>query len=399
MFTAYADFVIDLIVNIATIFLLAYVLYFRRHRRADLLLAYVALNIGIFVVISLLTSVRLDVALGFGLFAILSIIRLRSSTVTQQEVAYYFVALVTGLVNGMDLPDRRLLVLINVLLLGAMAIVDSKPLRERTRRMDVHLDVVHADDAALVADLERRLGGTVLHYEVNDVDYVRQTTLVDVRFRAGTQPVLAPVDERQLEATLDVIHADDAALVADLERRLGGQVLSHHVKDIDYVRDTMEVEVTYRAWTPVAHRNPAGHAGHYAGQNGFGQNGFGQNGFGQNGFGQNGFGRTASGRTASGRTASGRTALGRTVLNGATRRRRRCGREHHRLRSARPARPAHVLTGHGEPRRAGRDRSHRNGRPDRPGRADGARRTADAGGPQVLRPRRRVPSHDRRAVR
>ena len=119
--------------------------------------------------------------------------------------------------------------------------------------MDVHLDVVHADDASLVADLERRLGGTVLHHEVNDVDYVRQTMLVDVRYRAGTRPVVAPVDERQLEVTLDVVHADDAALVADLEHRLGGQVLRHQVKDIDYVRDTMEVEVTYRVWTPVVH--------------------------------------------------------------------------------------------------------------------------------------------------
>ena len=274
MFTAYSAFAIDLAVNLAAIFLLAYVLYFRRHRRADLLLAYVALNIGIFVAISLLTTVRVDIALGFGLFAILSIIRLRSSTVTQQEVAYYFVALVMGLVNGMDIPDRRLAVLINVLLLTAMAIVDSKALRERTRRMDVHLDAVHADDASLIADLERRLGGTVLHFEVNDVDYVRQTTLVDVRYRAGTRPVVAPLDERQLDVTLDVVHADDAALVADLERRLGGQVLCHRVKDIDYVRDTMEVDVTYRVVTPIAYPGPQGPAvnGHavngYNAQNG-----------------------------------------------------------------------------------------------------------------------------------
>ena len=40
-----------------------------------------------------------------------------------------------------------------------------------------------------------------------------------------------------------MIHADDAALVADLERRLGGQVLHHRVKDIDYVRDIMVVDV------------------------------------------------------------------------------------------------------------------------------------------------------------
>jgi hypothetical protein len=45
---------------------------------------------------SLLTKVRVDIAVGFGLFAILSIIRLRSSAVTQQEVAYYFLALVLG---------------------------------------------------------------------------------------------------------------------------------------------------------------------------------------------------------------------------------------------------------------------------------------------------------------
>ena len=64
MFTAYAEIATDLAVNIAAIFLLAYVLYFRRHRRADLLLAYVALNIGIFVAISLLTTVRVDIAHG-----------------------------------------------------------------------------------------------------------------------------------------------------------------------------------------------------------------------------------------------------------------------------------------------------------------------------------------------
>src|SRR6185312_5302454 len=169
MLSVYADNAIDLGVDLLAIFLLAFVLYFRRHRRADLLLAYVALNIGIFVAMSLLGRVRVDIALGFGLFAILSIIRLRSSAVTQQEVAYYFVALVLGLVNGLDIPDRRFVVLINVLLLATMLVVDCRPLRDRARRLDVTLDAVHDDDAALVADLERRLGGRVLHHVVNEV--------------------------------------------------------------------------------------------------------------------------------------------------------------------------------------------------------------------------------------
>ena len=126
MLTMYADYAIDLGIDLVAIFLLAYALYFRRHRRADLLLAYVALNIGIFVAMSLLSKVRVDVALGFGLFAILSIIRLRSTSVTQQEVAYYFVALVMGLVNGMGLDDRVLVVMVNVVL-----IADHGPRRQQ----------------------------------------------------------------------------------------------------------------------------------------------------------------------------------------------------------------------------------------------------------------------------
>src|SRR4051812_50012388 len=83
---------------------------------------------------SVLTMVKVDIAVGFGLFAILSIIRLRSTSVTQQEVAYYFVALVMGLVNGLDIDDRRLVVAVNVLLLATMAIVDSRPPRGPARR-------------------------------------------------------------------------------------------------------------------------------------------------------------------------------------------------------------------------------------------------------------------------
>ena len=180
-----------LVVDLVAILLMTYVLYFRRHWRADLLLSYVALNIGIFVTMSLLTQVRVDLAVGFGLFAILSIVRLRSSAVTQQEVAYYFIALVLGLVNGLGVPDRGLVVALNVVLLLTMLVFDSKPLRDRSRRMDVRLDGVYTNEAALVAELERRLGGRVAYQEITEIDLIHGHMLIDVRLRPG-QGVIEP---------------------------------------------------------------------------------------------------------------------------------------------------------------------------------------------------------------
>lgn len=161
--------------------------YGMRHHRRDLVLAYAALNIGVFAVVTLLSGAESAAALGFGLFGILSIIRLRSDAITQEEVAYYFVALALGLVNGMTLADWRITLLLNAVLLGVMYVADHSLLLKRSRHQRVVLDVLHSDATALVADLERRLGGHILRHIVTDVDYVRETMTIDVRFRAGVR--------------------------------------------------------------------------------------------------------------------------------------------------------------------------------------------------------------------
>ncbi|MEV5831724.1 DUF4956 domain-containing protein [Spirillospora sp. NPDC052242] len=169
--------------NLTAITVLAHVIYFRRHHRKDLRLAYIAVNVGVFTVVSLLLAERADVAVGFGLFAVLSIIRLRSDAITQEEVGYYFVALALGLVNGIAAVIPWLAVLLDVVLLTMMYLADHPRLAPRTQRQVVTLDVVHADPAALHADLEQRLGGTVLSCTVTEVDYVRDVSIVDVRYR------------------------------------------------------------------------------------------------------------------------------------------------------------------------------------------------------------------------
>jgi hypothetical protein len=204
LLTRYGSFATNLGVDLVAILVMTYLLYFRRHWRSDLLLSYLALNMGIFVVMSVLGTVRIDIAVGFGLFAILSIVRLRSSAVTQQEVAYYFVALVLGLINGINVPDRTLLVAMNVLLLAIMLVFDSSLLRERSRRLEVNLKHVYIDEATLTAELERRLGGHVVYQEIERIDLVHDHLTVDVRLRPGplasTQRLNEPAPTNALPA-------------------------------------------------------------------------------------------------------------------------------------------------------------------------------------------------------
>jgi hypothetical protein len=177
--------------DLAAIGLLAYVVYFRRYHRRDLLLAYVALNVGVLAVTTLLSGAQAGIGLGLGLFGILSIIRLRSDQITQEEVAYYFIALALGLVNGLRPNPGWLAPAASAVLVAVMYAVDHPRLGARTHRQLVTLDAAYPDRVELHRALERLLAAEVRHTVVLEVDLVRDVTMVDVRFRTP-RPRRAP---------------------------------------------------------------------------------------------------------------------------------------------------------------------------------------------------------------
>jgi hypothetical protein len=179
--------------DLLAIGLLAYGIYFRRYHRRDLLLAYVALNIGVLAVTAMLAGSGAGMGLGLGLFGILSIIRLRSDSITQEEVAYYFIALAMGLVNGLHPGPAWLAPLLSLLLVAVMYVVDHPRLTSRSRRQKVVLDRAYPDVREVGPVLERLLRADIKHFVVLDLDLVTDTTVVDVRYRVRREAPAAVV--------------------------------------------------------------------------------------------------------------------------------------------------------------------------------------------------------------
>ncbi|MFG2140445.1 DUF4956 domain-containing protein [Streptomyces sp. NPDC048650] len=195
---SYGQLAARLAIDLTAVGTLTFAVYYPRHRRRDLVPAYLALNVALFSVVAALARVGENggMALGFGLFGVLSIIRLRSDSVQHQEVAYYFTTLVLGLLCA--LPHLPLAVVggLAALLLLVIHVADHPRLLSGTRRVVITLDVVHSSQEALRADLAGRLGEP-LKWTVQQVDCVRDLMVVDVRFRV---PELSLGTERRTPA-------------------------------------------------------------------------------------------------------------------------------------------------------------------------------------------------------
>ena len=169
--------------NLIAIALLTFGLYFRRHRRRDLVVAFLGVNVGVMAVALVLgAATSTSLGLGLGLFGVLSIIRLRSAQIDQREVAYYFSALALGLIAGIA-TDLLLASALMTMIVAAMWAGDHPALLSRSRQQVITLDRAIADEAELRSELTSLLGGPIDQVTVTQLDLVRDLTVVDVRYR------------------------------------------------------------------------------------------------------------------------------------------------------------------------------------------------------------------------
>jgi hypothetical protein len=174
-----------LALDLAAIGLLVFGLYFPRHRRRDLVVSYLVVNVGVLAVSEVLSSTAIGVGIGLGLFGVLSIIRLRSTELSQSEVAYYFAALALGLLAGMGADDWTTLALM-ALLVVVLFVGDHPRLFRRYREQTVTLDRAIANEADIRDELELMLGARVHRVRILELDLVNDTTVASVRYEAGS---------------------------------------------------------------------------------------------------------------------------------------------------------------------------------------------------------------------
>jgi len=175
------DALLRLAIDAAAIGVLGFVLYYRRHGRSDLAVLLCLFNLGVFLAVIVIVGGEFGVSAGLGLFAVLSVMRMRSETFSARELGYFFTALALAIVTGVEVADLGFSLALASAALAAVALLDHPRLMRSTRTMEVTVELVFADHDALRRHLEERLNVDVIDVRVVEVDYVREVTRVELR--------------------------------------------------------------------------------------------------------------------------------------------------------------------------------------------------------------------------
>ena len=161
------------------VLIMVFCLYYPRHGRKDMIVALFAINIGVLGVSFTLADAAVSAGLGLGLFGVLSIIRLRSNELGQQEIAYYFCSLALGLVGGVNV-DSWISPILMAAIIVAIFIGDHPQLFSASRQQIMRIDKAYTDEQQLRDDLEKMLNATTKAPAMKRLVYAHAALVLEV---------------------------------------------------------------------------------------------------------------------------------------------------------------------------------------------------------------------------
>ena len=190
-------FVICLVVN----WFIVQFLYFKKSHRRDFYFTFIIISVAIFFLVYLMMGMdrgKATMGVGLGLFGIFSIMRYRTETMPVREMTYLFVVVCLSVVHamadsiGVDADGKIIgtplaeLLVIDLITIAAIFLFEMAVKTDSSKLVQYdRIELIKPDKRKeLIADLEQRLGLEVISVEVGAVDFLRDMAVLRVHYRA-----------------------------------------------------------------------------------------------------------------------------------------------------------------------------------------------------------------------
>ncbi len=182
------QFVPLLLVNTFSVWFIVQFLYYPKGRNRLYYFTYVMLSTAIFVLLFMAQGTKLQMGAALGLFAVFGILRYRTEQVSIREMTYMFYLVALSVANGTSSKgDWELVGIINLIFIVVAALMELLLNRSRVAAKMVKYDnidlIVPERRQELIADLEKRLGVEIVAVECGAVDFLLDCCLINVHYR------------------------------------------------------------------------------------------------------------------------------------------------------------------------------------------------------------------------
>lgn len=182
------DLILKGVFNTLVVLYLVRILYYKATPRKDFLFTYIIISVVVYFMLMLLENVGVQLGFALGLFAIFGMLRYRTRQIPIREMTYLFLVIGISVINS--LANRRVsyaeLLVTNAAVILVTYLLERKFLLKHESKREIFYENVELikpeKRAELIRDLEERTGLTIHRVEIGRIDYLRDSVRLNVFF-------------------------------------------------------------------------------------------------------------------------------------------------------------------------------------------------------------------------
>jgi len=196
-------------INLAVAFVIVRFIYYPQRRDREYVFTFFAFNTIIFFVMGLLNSTGLSIGVGFGLFAIFSVLRYRTTTIPIREMTYLFVLIALPVVNSILLAASNYteFAVANAGVIAVLFVLEHGwGFHYEARKTIVYerIEMIRPENwPLLLEDLRQRTGLPIKRLEIGRMNFLRDSAEITIYYDAQG------VDTAQVRLIANHAVADD----------------------------------------------------------------------------------------------------------------------------------------------------------------------------------------------
>ena len=204
------QFFIRLAINLFSLFVLVRLCYYRKSPNGEFVFSFYLFGIGVFIIVYLLHNVEMSMGFAFGLFAVFSMLRYRTESISIREMTYLFLVIAIALLSAISPINYLELIFINLLISGFAAFADSplfiSQLTEKMVQYEKINNIKPENHEILLEDLRERTGLNIQTVQIENIDFLKDSALLKVYYLATNHPERKPI--RQLPPVKNLADSD-----------------------------------------------------------------------------------------------------------------------------------------------------------------------------------------------
>lgn len=181
------DFIIGLLINMAAIVTLVGACYYRFSEKRAHSSAFVLFGMGVFMITALLHKTDISMGFAFGLFAVFSMLRYRTESISVKEMTYLFLVIAISLLNAVSGLSPYELITIDAFVIALAYLLETNlfmvKLHERVIEYEKIENIRPQNLQRLKDDIRDRTGWEVVRIDILHIDFLKDCARIKVRFK------------------------------------------------------------------------------------------------------------------------------------------------------------------------------------------------------------------------